>query len=581
MAARKRTYLLRVCFALALFAISGAAYMDDVRWMRGPTNWSLLGTGGRLLEYMAAVQIGGIWVFLPAMVAPALTIEKERETLPLLFLTRIGPTRLLLEKLIGRLVPMIGLVLLSVPLLMVAYALGGISTTQVINTVWLLALTLLQAGCLSLACSAWCRTTVAAFIASYLVGVLFILGVPVLLAVLGELPLMRGRSLISEGLFELGLIPNAREGVFGLTNSLYLLLENGRGTAVTRMLQLSTPILTLSLCAFLAARFTVVSRAFLAPRNHLRDFFHWVDRLLTRWNDRFTGSVLLVEDAGDLPDAQPVAWHETTKKALGTFRYLLRVLLVLEIPVLVIAVIALAIEGNPFPEPVSAVQFLCWLLVILAITARASTLFAGERSRQTLDILLASPLTTKELLMQKYKAVHRLVLVLSVPLLTCVAFATYWRIEFHDQSWQRMRHYAYRNGPADHSPLCYIVCGLLAILIYPRLVAWFAIWVGMICRSPARAIMFAMIGIVTWCGLPALLVAWLDSEYPMRQYPIVGWMFLASPAAIVPINEFSEFGATMHPWLVTVLNFIFYGAALFFWRSVCVLNSAFWLKRPE
>ena len=58
---------------------------------------------------------------------------------------------------------------------------------------------------------------------------------------------------------------------------------------------------------------------------------------------------MLVRDSNPLPEDDPVAWHETNKKSLGTFRYLLRVLILLEVPVLVASVLALAKAGNPFP----------------------------------------------------------------------------------------------------------------------------------------------------------------------------------------------------------------------------------------
>jgi len=217
-----------------------------------------------------------------------------------------------------------------------------------------------------------------------------------------------------------------------------------------------------------------------------------------------------------LPEDDPVAWHETTRKSLGSFPYLLRVLILLEVPVLVISVRALATAGNPFPKPVSVVQIFTWFLVILIISARASTLFSGERSRQTLEILLSTPLTTRELVRQKYRGVNRLILVLSVSLLTAVAFATYWRFEFRDMMWQP-RFYGGLRGSSNHHPLCYMTCAVLAVLIYPRMTAWLALGIGLVCKSPARATIFSIVAIVAWCGIPALLVAWLETEYSMFQ----------------------------------------------------------------
>lgn len=580
MASRRRTYLLRVFYALALFALGGLIYWDQIRFSVAENTWGFLGTGGQLLEALTTMQILGIWFFLPAMVCPALTLEKERQTLPLLFLTRLRPTTLLLEKLIGRLVPMFSLVLLSLPLLTIAYALGGISSTQMLNTIWLLLVTMLQIGCLALCCSVWCRTTVSAFITSYLVTAAYVIGIPMVLELSKEMTGNHGPTSFEEVLVVMGLIPERHDGFIGFTMTLYLQLEHSRSTPFSQMVVYSLPILAVTCFAFVLARVQLVRRASLPPRNHLREFFGRVDRVLTWLNDRLTGSVMLVHDSSRLPKDEPVAWHETTKKSLGTFRYLLRVLILLEVPVLIISVIALGVGADAFPYPVSIVQVFTWLLAILIISARATTLFSGERSRQTLEILLSTPLSTRDLVVQKYRGVHRLILVLSVPLLTAIAFATYWRFEFREQIGQRINYRPFPDG-FDHHPLCYMTCALLAVLIYPRMIAWLSLWIGMICRSPARAIVFSVLAIVAWCAVPALLVAWIETEYSIRSHEWVGWLLLSSPAAIIPINEFSAFFRGVSPWHVTAVNFTFYGSLTLVFRTLCLNASSQWLNRPE
>jgi len=48
----------------------------------------------------------------------------------------------------------------------------------------------------------------------------------------------------------------------------------------------------------------------------------------------------------------------------------------------------------------------------------------------------------------------------------------------------------------DHYPLCYMTCGALAVLIYPKRIAWLALWIGMVCKSPARATVISTVAIV-------------------------------------------------------------------------------------
>ena len=67
--------------------------------------------------------------------------------------------------------------------------------------------------------------------------------------------------------------------------------------------------------------------------------------LAARWLDPdpalllgFTGGIVLVKDKVSSPRMRPVAWRETDRRSLGTFRYLFRVLVALELPVIVIVV---------------------------------------------------------------------------------------------------------------------------------------------------------------------------------------------------------------------------------------------------
>jgi hypothetical protein len=61
-------------------------------------------------------------------------------------------------------------------------------------------------------------------------------------------------------------------------------------------------------------------------------------------------------------------------------------------------------------------------------------------------------------------------------------------------------------------------------------------------------------------------------------------MFLTSLAAIITLNEFSEFrlfSRGMNPWLATAVNFTLYGLVTLFFHNLCLNASSYWLKRPE
>src|SRR5260370_34325225 len=125
-AARKRTYVVRVGYAVVLSAICSLVFYGKLE-EAAASPLAVLGTGRELYLVLVYVQFAGVYLFMPAMTCGVLTQEKERASLQLLFLTRLVPWTILFEKLLGRLIQMLGFFLLSVGRRAVAYSLGGIS----------------------------------------------------------------------------------------------------------------------------------------------------------------------------------------------------------------------------------------------------------------------------------------------------------------------------------------------------------------------------------------------------------------------------------------------------------------------
>src|SRR5262245_47998747 len=122
-AARKQMYIVRVLYALLLFGAFCVYYLRNLA--DGPV--LVLGRGLGPFTFLVQAQLFAIYLFLPPLMAGALAQEKERETLGLLFLTDLTPWELILQKYFGRLIPMLTLLFLSLPLLAIAYSLGGVS----------------------------------------------------------------------------------------------------------------------------------------------------------------------------------------------------------------------------------------------------------------------------------------------------------------------------------------------------------------------------------------------------------------------------------------------------------------------
>ena len=288
---------------------------------------------------------------------------------------------------------MVTFVLLTLPLLAIAYGFGGVSTRLLWVSIVVIALTTLQIGAIGLFCSACCRTSVSAFVTSYLFGAVL----------LGTLPIV---TVLNQGFPILGFRYNAWANSLLPADLLHRVMRQ-QGIPMTDS-QIYWRLLppTLSIVILLAlTRFFFVRRAFLEPRNVLLAVFRFLDRVFKRLNDKFFDGALLIEESDTLPDEQPIAWMELTKRSLSKPQYLIRLFMVTEIPLLFL-IAALVGAGGSYNTSytLALTTFVVWVLTVLLLSVPAVNTFAGERSRQTLDVLLTIPIAGHELVRQKVRA---------------------------------------------------------------------------------------------------------------------------------------------------------------------------------
>lgn len=526
-AARPRTYIIRFLYAATLFTAACALFYGNFLTGDASATGSL-GRGRFMFERLVNFQFWCIYLVLPAISCGALTIEKERNTLGLLLITGLRPWQIVLQKMLGRVVPMLTFVLLSFPLMAVAYSFGGVTADYLWSGTLLLVLTCLQVGALSIACSAYFPTTVEAFIANFVIFLVLRFTMP-----LGWGPY----------LFELA--DRVSFPVTVAASFLLLLLTGG---------------------FFIAAWVFVETRAFVPPKNALLVIFKRLDAWFNDMN-KVTGGVILVRDGDPLPKDEPVAWRETAKKSLGTFRYLFRVLVALEVPLLFICQI-LRLNVGPSGgglEPISAFLYVLWGLATAMIVVHAGSLISSERSRQSLDVLLTTPLSGRELILQKLQGVRRLIGVLLVPFLTIFLFETWW------------------NQSATFRWL-YLPLNLTMLAVYQPLIAWFALCVGLKIRSQIKAVLVAIALIGAWLITPAIVVGISASLLGLRITGIARHILLLNPAALIPAVESmgalvmpaqgsAQYDSSMPAWLTFAVNLSLHGLALYGLRRWCLANA--------
>jgi ABC-type transport system involved in multi-copper enzyme maturation permease subunit len=189
-------------------------------------------------------------------------------------------------------------------------------------------------------------------------------------------------------------------------------------TRVMLLISMSVPSLMASGFFVLLARFFLIRRAFVSSSSVLLRVFKRVDTFFTKLNDNTTGGVVLIKDYDSLPAFDPVAWRERSKKSLGKARYLFRVLIVLEGPVLFICLATATFSMTADFDGLRVLLFLMWAITAMILSMKASTMISSERTRETLEALLSTPMSSREIISQKVAGLHRLMIVLSIPILT-------------------------------------------------------------------------------------------------------------------------------------------------------------------
>src|SRR6266700_609025 len=97
-AARKRTYVIRTLYASLLFFACYLMFYETLQ-VGNVSSFAVLGRGRQMFDILVGLQFSGIYLFMPAITCSVITQEKERASLQLLFLTRLGPWTILFEKL--------------------------------------------------------------------------------------------------------------------------------------------------------------------------------------------------------------------------------------------------------------------------------------------------------------------------------------------------------------------------------------------------------------------------------------------------------------------------------------------------
>jgi ABC-2 type transport system permease protein len=171
-----RSPLALMIYILLLGGLGWAIFAALVDSSSSPYGGPSPNYGQVLFQYLVLFQMLLLAFITPALTAGAISSERERQTIDLLFVTLIPPFSIIWGKLLASISFVLLLLLLSVPIFSLVFLFGGIEIDQVAAAFVVMAVTALTLGTLGIAFSTWLRRTLPATVAAYAAAFVLLAG---------------------------------------------------------------------------------------------------------------------------------------------------------------------------------------------------------------------------------------------------------------------------------------------------------------------------------------------------------------------------------------------------------------------
>lgn len=175
---RMRTWRSPLAMMIYILLIAGLGFA-----IFSSISTSINGFGGQaanygqdLFIYLVVFQMILLTFITPALTSGAISSERERQTIDLLFVTRIPPFSIIWGKLLASMSFVVLLLLLSVPIFSLVFLFGGIEIDQVLYTFLIIIVAALTLGVIGIAFSTWFRRSLAATVAAYVSAFVLLFG---------------------------------------------------------------------------------------------------------------------------------------------------------------------------------------------------------------------------------------------------------------------------------------------------------------------------------------------------------------------------------------------------------------------
>ncbi len=361
LARRRRYFVLRAVMLGVMLLVVYMLYSEYGIYLR--LNYADLGHD--LFLGMVHAQIWLVMLLTPALIAPVIATEKERDTLGLLMMTNLGPFRLVRDKVLSRLALTALYLLAGIPLMLALLVLGGITPAMILRAYMVIFGVFMLAAGTGLAASAQANSFHAALMQAYLRLMLFVLGVLVLFRVLfrnlNYTDIVEVMAMSMFPFVMLNDIEFVHAGVFLCWTGLWLL-----GTLIY--------------CAH--ALFRILERGRQRPLQHLF-------ARLNRWyaSINYLGIIIMREHAP--LGRNPLAWWETRRRFFCSGIFLIRACAAMICLLLTGFILMLYMDM----DDLEGLVFCYYLLPFGLVWLSSSLAFNADRKNHRLDLLLSTPVT--------------------------------------------------------------------------------------------------------------------------------------------------------------------------------------------
>jgi ABC-type transport system involved in multi-copper enzyme maturation permease subunit len=170
---RMRTWRSPLAITIYILLLGGIGWAVFSALISTPTGIGVGSLGQTLFTFLILFQVALLAFITPALTAGAISGERERQTIDLLFVTPLAPFSIIWGKLLASMSFIVLLLFISVPIFSLVFLFGGIELDQVLSAFLVTGVTAMTLGFVGVAFSTVFRRTLAATVASY--GAAFVL----------------------------------------------------------------------------------------------------------------------------------------------------------------------------------------------------------------------------------------------------------------------------------------------------------------------------------------------------------------------------------------------------------------------